>query len=120
VQRSRYASAPTEDELADLAVRRGRNAGGSWLLGSFVAFGFGLVARSPQELVVAWLIGVALFVVGLLIRSRYWRSARRRLGDATIQRAQWRSTKADRDGSDRVLAAIAIVLLLLAFELWRG
>lgn len=119
MQRSPFAPAPTEDELADLAVRRGRNAGGAWIVAAVAAFGLGFVARTPVWFGLAWLAGAGLFTVGLTVRARYWRSARRRLGDATMQRAQWRLAEIDRDGPERIIAAVALVVLLLAYELWR-
>ena len=111
------APASREDEQADEAVARGRNAGGAWIVGSVIAFGYGLVGRSPGALAVAWAVGLVLFVIGLVVRTRYWRAARRRLGDATIQRALWRSV--DTEGPGRFATAVILVLLLLSLELWR-
>lgn len=111
--------ASKEDELADEAVARGRNAGGIWIIGSVLAFGAGFVSRSVGEFAIAWTVGLALFTIGLIVRARYWRSARRRLGDATIQRAMWRLADTDRDGPERFAAAVVLVLLLLSFELWK-
>jgi hypothetical protein len=119
VQRQRTAPATVEDEQADLAVARGRNAGGVWIIASVLAFGAGLLARSFGTFAIAWLIGGALFSIGLLVRARYWRAARRRLGDATIQRARWRSIEADRERPERAIVAILIVLVLLGLEVWR-
>jgi hypothetical protein len=118
VDRSPFAPPRTEDELADEAVRRGRNAGGTWIVASVVSFGLGFVARSPRGFAMAWLIGVVLVTIGLLVRRSYWRSIRRRLGDATIQRAQWRSADQERDRPDRIIAAIALVMIVLAFQTW--
>jgi hypothetical protein len=112
------ASQRSEDELADLAVRRGRTAGAPWIVASVVAFGFGLATGSPGGFAAAWAAGVALFSAGLLVRRRYWRGARRQLGDATIQRAQWRCADRERDGSERIVAAIVLVMVLLAFQAW--
>jgi len=118
VDRSPFAPPRTEDELADVAVRRGRNAGGSWIVASVASFGLGFVAGSLRGFAVTWLIGAGLMTVGLLVRRRYWRSARRRLGDATIQRAQWRHADQERDGPERIIAAIVLVMILLAFQAW--
>ncbi len=107
-----------EDELADVAVALGRNAGGAWIVASVLAFGFGLLARSVGTFAVAWLTGVALFSVGMSVRARYWRTARRRLGDATIQRARWRSVETDSERTERIVAAVLIVLVLIGVELW--
>lgn len=109
----------TEDDLADEAVARGRNSGGAWIVAAVLAFGAGLVTRSGATFAVAWSAGLVLFLIGLVVRARYWRSARRRLGDATIQRARWRSVAADHDGPERVAAAAVLVLVLLGLELWR-
>ena len=87
---------------------------------STVAFGSGLVARPVGPFVIAWSVGSILFVIGLAVRARYWRSARRRLGDATIQRARWRSMEADRERPERIALAVLIVLLLLGLELWMN
>ena len=113
------APSSTEDDRADRAVARGRNAGGTWIIAAVVAFGAGLVSRSGATFVLAWSAGIVLFLIGLVVRARYWRTVRRRLGDATIQRARWRSVDADRDRPERVAAAVALVLVLLGFELWR-
>ena len=107
-----------EDALADEAVARGRNAGGAWIIASVLAFCTGLVASSVGTIVVAWSIGLTLFTIGLVVRNRFWQSARRRLGDATIQRARWRTVGADRDTPRRVAAAVALVLVVLGIELW--
>ena len=88
-------------------------------MASVVAVGVGLVAESIGQLFVAWTFGAALFVVGLARRHLYWRSARRRLGDATVQRAQWRRAETDGGAPERLVAAAAIVVLLLGYELWR-
>ena len=120
MQQRHAAPASIEDEQADEAVARGRNAGGSWIVMSTVAFGSGLVARSVGPFVIAWSVGSILFVIGLAVRARYWRSARRRLGDATIQRARWRSMEADRERPERIALAVLIVLLLLGLELWMN
>lgn len=119
MDRSPFAPPRTEDELADVAVRRGRNAGGAWIVASVASFGLGFVARSPLGFVVTWLIGVVLAAIGLLVRRRYWQSVRRQLGDATIQRAQWRYAGEERGGPERFIAAIALVMILLAFQAWR-
>lgn len=119
MNRSPFAPARTEDELADVAVRHGRNVGGMWVIASVASFGLGFVARSPRGFAVAWLAGVILVTIGLLVRRRYWRSTRRQLGDATIQRAQWRHAEQERDGPERIIAAVALVMLLLAYEIWR-
>ncbi len=113
------ASTSREDQLADEAVARGRNSGGAWIIASVLAFGSGLVTRSIGSFAVAWSVGLVLFTIGLVVRARYWRSVRRRLGDATIQRARWRSVDTDRGGPERVGAAVVLVLLLLGFELWK-
>lgn len=99
-------------------MARGRNAGGAWIIASVLAFGSGLVANSVGTIAVAWSVGLALFTIGLVVRNRYWRSARRRLGDATIQRARWRTVDADRDRPERVALAVVLVLLVLGIELW--
>lgn len=119
MHRGDTAPSSAEDDLADRAVARGRNAGGTWIIAAFLAFGGGLVARSGSAFALAWSTGIVLFLIGLVVRARYWRSVRRRLGDATIQRARWRSVDADRDGSGRMAAAVVFVLVLLGFELWR-
>lgn len=119
MQRTPVAPALTEDEQADQAVLRGRNAGGIWIVSSFAACGIGFVARSLATLALCWAVGIALFTIGLAVRSRYWRSARRRLGDATIQRARWRCAEVERESSGRILAAVGLVLMLLSYELWR-
>lgn len=106
--------------MADEAVARGRNAGGAWIVAAVVVFGAGLFADSVRSFAVASLIGLGLFTIGLVARARYWRRARRRLGDATIQRALWRSVEGEYDGSERIAAAVAVVLVLLAFEIWRN
>lgn len=100
-------------------VRRGRNAGGIWIVASVAAFGIGFLARSPGALAFAWIGGIVLFTIGLAVRAHYWRSARRRLGDATIQRAQWRRADADRDSPGRIVAAVGLVVVLVGYELWR-
>ena len=119
MQRSSVAPAITEDVQADQAVRRGRNAGGIWIVGSVAAFGIGFLARSPANLALSWVVGLLLFTIGLVVRARYWRSARRRLGDATIQRAQWRRADIERDSPARIVAAVGLVVVLLGYELWR-
>jgi hypothetical protein len=118
VQPHSVASTSAEDELADAAVWRGRRAGAPWIVASVIAFGLGLVARSAGAFSVAWLTGLALFAIGIMVRRRFWRSARRRLGDATIQRARWRSAESDRNGPERLVAAVVLVLLLLGVQLW--
>ena len=120
VRESELAPASREDEMADEAVARGRNAGGVWIVGAVIAFGLGLFAGSFGTFVIAWAVGLALFAIGLVTRARYWRAARRRLGDATIQRALWRTVDGDHERSDRTTTAVVIVLALLAFELWRN
>ena len=117
--RSPLAPATREDEAADLAVRRGRNAGGAWIVGATAAFGIGLLTQSSSGFLLAWLTGLVLLAIGLTVRARYWRATRRRLGDATVQRALWRSADHGQVRSERIVAAIAIVVFLLAFELWR-
>lgn len=119
VQRSPFAPPATEDEQADDAVRRGRNAGGVWIVASVAAFGVGLVADSVAAFALTWTTGAALFAIGLVRRAQFWRAARRRLGDATIQRARWRRAEADRESPDRLWAAVALVLVLVGYELWR-
>lgn len=118
MDRSPFAPPRTEDELADDAVRRGRNAGGTWIVLSVASFGLGFVARSPRGFAVTWLIGVGLVTIGLLVRRSYWRSIRRQLGDATVQRAQWRYIDQERDGPERIIVAIALVMIVLAFQTW--
>lgn len=118
--RSSLAPLTAEDELADRAVRRGRNAGGTWIVAAIVTFGIGLTARTPGGFVLAWFLGLMLFALGLLVRARYWAAVRRELGDATIQRALWRSADAEQFGSGRIIGALALVVVLLAFELWRS
>lgn len=120
VRDSDLAPASREDQLADEAVARGRNAGGLWIVAAVVAFGTALFAGSVRSFAVAAVIGLVLFAIGLVARARYWRRARRRLGDATIQRALWRSVEGEYDGSERIAAAVAVVLVLLAFEIWRN
>lgn len=120
VRESDVAPVSREDQLADEAVARGRNAGGAWIVAAVAAFGTGLFADSIRSFAIAWIIGLALFAFGLTARARYWRKAKRRLGDATIQRALWRSVEGEYDGSERVAAAVAVVLVLLAFEIWRN
>jgi hypothetical protein len=119
VHRGEAAPASTEDDLADEAVARGRNAGGAWIIASVLAFSGGLVASSVGTIAAAWSAGLALFTIGLVVRNRYWRSARRRLGDATIQRARWRTADADLDRPRRVAMAVVLVLIVLGFELWN-
>ena len=113
------ATPRTEDELADIAVRRGRNAGGIWIVAAVASFGLGLTAASPGGFALAWAVGATLFAIGLLMRRRYWAAVRRQHGDATIQRAQWRSAERERDGPERIIAAIMLVMVLLAFQAWR-
>ena len=117
--RSPLAPTTTEDEVADAAVRRGRSSGGAWIIVSATAFGIGLFGQSLGQFVITWTTGMVLLAIGLAVRARYWRSARRRLGDATVQRALWRSAENDRFGSERLVAAIAVVVLLLTIQLWR-
>ena len=119
MQRSPFAPALTEDEQADQLVRKGRNAGGAWIVASVAAFGLGFAARSVDHLVIGWVIGVALFSVGMVVRVRFWKSARRSVGDATIQRARWRSTAVEADSPSRIVVALAVVFLLLGYELWK-
>ena len=118
MHRGDTAPSSTEDALADEAVARGRNAGGPWIIAAVLVFGAGLVARSGTTFALAWSAGLALFLVGVSRRARYWRSVRRRLGDATIQRARWRSVEADGSGSGRIALAALVVLLLLGLEVW--
>ena len=118
MHRGDTAPPTTDDELADQAVARGRNAGGAWIVAAVLAFGVGLVTRSGATFAVAWSVGLVSFLVGLGVRARYWRSARRRLGDATIQRARWRSVDTVRRGPERLAAAVVLVLVLLGLELW--
>ena len=120
MQQRQAAPASIEDEQADEAVARGRNAGGLWIVLSVVAFGSGLVARSVGPFVIAWSAGLVLFLIGLAVRARYWRSARRRLGDATIQRARWRTLGTERERVERIVAALVIVLLLVGIEVWTN
>jgi uncharacterized membrane protein YtjA (UPF0391 family) len=110
------ATPSTEDDLADEVVARGRNAGGVWIIASVLAFGSGLAATSADTIAVAWSIGLTLFTIGMVVRARYWRSARRRLGDAAIRRARWRTV--DTDGPGRLTVAVVLVLLVLGIELW--
>lgn len=109
-----------EDEQADEAVARGRNAGGVWIISSVLAFGTGLIARSFGSFAVAWSAGLVLFAIGLVVRARYWQAVRRQLGDATIQRARWRSMDADHDRPHRIAVAFVIVLVLIGLELWKN
>lgn len=118
MHRGETAPSSTEDDLADEAVARGRNAGGAWIIAAVLVFGAGLASRSGTTFVLAWSAGLTLFSIGLLVRARYWRSARRRLGDAAIQRARWRTVDIDRHGPERMVVAVLFVLLLLGFELW--
>jgi len=113
------APATSEDETADLVVRRGRNVGGTWIVASVVLFGLCLVATSITLAVPALAGSILLLVTGLRARANYWRSARRQLGDATVRRAQWRSATRDRGSPDRIMIAIGVVLVLLAFQAWR-
>lgn len=112
--------APTtrEDETADQVVRRGRNVGGTWIVASILTLGLCLTASTLIQGVSAFAASVALLLIGLQVRARYWRSARRRLGDATMQRAQWRSANEDRGSPDRIMIAIGLVMVLLAFQAW--
>ena len=87
---------------------------------SVIAFGSGLVARSVGPFAIAWSAGLVLFLVGLAVRARYWRSARRRLGDATIQRARWRTVGTGRERLERIITALVIVLLLVGLEVWTN
>ena len=119
MHRGDTAPSSIEDALADEAVARGRTVGGIWIVAAVLVFGAGLVARSGATFALAWSTALALTLIGVVVRARYWRSARRRLGDATIQRARWRSVDGDRKGSERITSAVLIVLLLLGFELWR-
>lgn len=79
-----------------------------------------MLVRSPEHTVLISMIGFLLFTIGLAVRARYWAAIRRQLGDATVQRALWRSAETDRFASERIVAAIAVVVVLLAFQLWRG
>ena len=113
--------APTtpEDETADEVVRRGRNVGATWVVASVVLFGLCLVSTSATQAVLALAGAAGLLAIGVAVRARYWRSARRRLGDATVRRAQWRSATADRGSPDRIMISIGLVMVLLAFQAWR-
>ncbi len=119
MQRSSVAPTHTEDSHADQAVQRGRKAGGIWIVASFAACGIGFVARSLATLALCWAVAIGLFAIGVAVRARYWRTARRRLGDATIQRAQWRAAAAERESPARIVAAVGLVVMLLSYELWR-
>lgn len=119
MERERLAPATTEDEHADQVVRRGRNAGGGWIVASVSVFGWCLVTTSFGAGAVAFVLGGVLFAIGMFVRARYWKRARRELGDATVQRALWRSTQTERDSSDRLIIACAVVILLLAYQLWK-
>lgn len=119
MHQQRTAPSTVEDQQADEAVARGRNAGGVWIVTSALAFGSGLVARTVESFLLAWALGLALFTIGLVVRARHWRAARRRLGDSTIQRARWRSMENDHDRPKRLAIAVAIVLVLVGLELWR-
>ncbi len=114
------APATSEDETADVLVRRGRNVGATWIVGSVVLLGLCLVATTIVQGLLALAGSAVLLATGLQVRARYWRSARRQLGDATVQRARWRSASADRGSPDRIMIAIGLVMVLLAFQAWRG
>lgn len=107
-----------EDEAADRVVRRGRNVGATWIVASVVLLGLTLVAPTILTGTVALLGSVSLLALGVWMRRRYWSSARRQLGDATLQRAQWRSAADERGSQDRIMIAIAVVLVLLALQAW--
>ncbi len=119
VEQNQLAPAIVEDEHADLVVRRGRNAGGRWIVASVAVYGWCMVTTSLTEGAIAFGVGTALFTIGMVVRSRFWRRARRELGDAAVQRARWRSAAAERDAPERLIAACAVVVLLVAAQLWR-
>ncbi len=120
MERNQLAPAVAEDEHADLVVRRGRNAGGGWIVASVVTYGWCVVTTSLAEGAIAFLVGSVLFTIGMLVRLRYWRGARRELGDAAVQRALWRSADAAQDSPDWLIKACVLVMLLLAYQLWRS
>ena len=120
MRESYLAPASREDELADEAVARGRNAGGLWIAASALALGSGLIARTVARFAVAWAAGLVLLTIGLTVRTRYWRAVTRRLGDATIQRARWRTVGTGRERVERIVAALVIVLLLVGLEVWTN
>ncbi len=114
------APATSEDEAADLVVRRGRNVGGTWIVASVVLLGLCLVASRITQALLSLAASVVLLAIGLRVRARYWRSARRQLGDATVQRARWRSAANGRGSADRIMIAVGLLMVLLAFQAWRS
>jgi len=113
--------APTtpEDEAADEVVRRGRNVGATWIIGSILALWLCLVATAWPTGLLALTASAVLLAIGLRVRARYWQDARRQLGDATLQRARWRGASEDRGSRDRIMIAIALVMVLFVFQAWR-
>lgn len=81
----------SEDDVADDLVRRGRHAGSGWIIASGLALAFAMGIWSMVANVIALVTSATLLAVGLRSRRRYWNEARRQVGDATIQRARWRT-----------------------------
>ena len=107
-----------EDEAADRLVRRGRTVGGAWIVASVALLGLGLIAPSMATGLAALSASVVALVIGIRARGRYWTSVRRQLGDATLQRAQWRDAADERGSPDRIMVAIGLLMVLLAFQAW--
>ena len=81
----------SEDDVADDLVRRGRHVGSGWIIASGLALAFSMGIWSLVVNVVALATSVLTLALGLLSRRRYWDEAKRQVGDATIQRARWRT-----------------------------
>ncbi|NNE13089.1 MAG: hypothetical protein HKN41_12685 [Ilumatobacter sp.] len=111
--------ATIEDQRADRALERGRNAGGAWIVASALSFAFFLGSGADAAGLIAVGGCVVLLAVGLQVRARFWRSVRREFGDATVQRARWRQADAERESRDRVWWAVGLVALVLASQIWR-
>ena len=86
----------SEDDVADDLVRRGRHAGSGWIIASGLALAFAMGIWSLVVNVAALTTSAVLLALGLRSRRRYWDDAKRQVGDATIQRARWRTVENNR------------------------
>lgn len=107
------------DDVVDHVIRRGRNAGGAWIVASVVVVALGIVVGNPTFLAVAMVVGFACFSIGIAVRVRYWRRARAQVGDDAYQRGKWRRADRERDDLRPKIAALVLVALVLAYRLWR-
>jgi flagellar biosynthesis component FlhA len=114
----RLRVAPSDD-VVDHVIRRGRNAGGAWIVASVVVFALGIVVGNPTFSGFAFVVGLACFSIGIAVRVRYWRRARSDLGDEAFQRGKWRD--ADREAEDprRIIVALVLVALVITYRLWK-